>query len=366
MDIIKGKIKKPIKTVVYGTEGIGKSTFASCFPDPLFIDTEGSTGELDVARFAAPTSWQMLLSEIQYVISNKPCKTLVIDTADWAERLCARNLCAIRGWSGIEDAGYGKGYVYLAEEFGKMLNLLEDVISAGINVTITAHAKINKFEQPDELGAYDRWELKLEKKTAPMLKEWADMILFANYLTYSIAVDKEGKKRKAQGGKRVMYTTHHPCWDAKNRYGLDEQLPFEFSAIAHVFGYAEPQQVTAPQINPKTEQETMLHQPKEKPLDQVIAEGPSTDTQIYTENGIDLTDAINYTSEPYQGIPKALIDLMKVNHISEDQVRKAVALKKYFPENMPIKDYPQDFVDAVLIAAWPKVMEMINEIVLPF
>lgn len=370
MNITKGKIKKAVKTVIYGTEGIGKSTFASCFPDPLFIDTEGSTGELDVARFDAPTSWPMLLSEIQYVINNRPCKTLVIDTADWAERLCVRNLCAAKGWSGIEDTGYGKGYVYLAEEFGKMFNLLQDVISVGINVTITAHAKINKFEQPDELGAYDRWELKLEKKTAPMLKEWADMLLFANYLTYSVAVDKEGKKRKAQGGKRVMYTTHHPCWDAKNRYGLDEQLPFEFSSIAHIFGDVQPQPASVPRYQPHIEQKPVapqppVQQPIQQPLDQAIAEGPSTETQIYTDKGVDQTSSIDYTAEPYQGLPKALIDLMKENHVSEEQIRKVVATK-YYPEDMPIKKYDPGFIDGVLIGAWPQILEMINDKELPF
>lgn len=370
MNITKGKIKKAVKTVIYGTEGIGKSTFASCFPDPLFIDTEGSTGELDVARFDAPTSWPMLLSEIQYVINNRPCKTLVIDTADWAERLCVSNLCATKGWSGIEDTGYGKGYVYLAEEFGKMLNLLQDVISVGINVTITAHAKINKFEQPDELGAYDRWELKLEKKTAPMLKEWADMLLFANYLTYSVAVDKEGKKRKAQGGKRVMYTTHHPCWDAKNRYGLDEQLPFEFSSIAHIFGDIQSQPASIPQCQPHIEQKPVapqppVQQPIQKPLDQSIAEGPSTETQIYTDNGVDQTSPIDYTAEPYQGLPKALIDLMKESHVSEAQIRKVVATK-YYPEDMPIKKYDPGFINGVLIGAWPQILEMIDDKELPF
>lgn len=370
MNITKGKIKKAVKTVIYGTEGIGKSTFASCFPDPLFIDTEGSTGELDVARFDAPTSWPMLLSEIQYVINNRPCKTLVIDTADWAERLCVRNLCATKGWSGIEDTGYGKGYVYLAEEFGKMLNLLQDVINVGINVTITAHAKISKFEQPDELGAYDRWELKLEKKTAPMLKEWADMLLFANYLTYSVAVDKEGKKRKAQGGKRVMYTTHHPCWDAKNRYDLDEQLPFEFSSIAHIFGDVQPQSASVPQYQPHIEQKPVapqppVQQPIQQPLDQAIAEGPSTETQIYTDKGVDQTSPIDYTAEPYKGLPKALIDLMKENHVSEEQIRKVVATK-YYPEDMPIKKYEPGFIDGVLIGAWPQILEMIDDKELPF
>ena len=81
-------------------------------------------------------------------------------------------------------------------------------------MVLTAHAQIRKFEQPDELGAYDRWELKLGKKTSsqtsPLIKEWADMLLFANYKTFSVAVDDKGKKRKAQGGEQG-YVYLAPC-----------------------------------------------------------------------------------------------------------------------------------------------------------
>ena len=111
MNITRGKIQSAKKVVIYGAEGIGKSTFAAQFPDPLFIDTEGSTKELDVARFDKPSSWAMLLSQIDHVIANKPCKTLVIDTIDWAEALCIESVCAAHGKKGIEDFGYGNGYM---------------------------------------------------------------------------------------------------------------------------------------------------------------------------------------------------------------------------------------------------------------
>ena len=226
MKITKGIIPCAKKVVIYGPEGIGKSTFASQFPDPVFIDTEGSTNSMDVARLPKPTSWQMLLEEIQYVKDHPDvCKTLVIDTVDWAESMCIQSICDKHQKSGIEDFGYGNGYVYTKEEMGRFLNQLSEVVEVGVNVVLTAHAQIRKFEQPDELGAYDRWELKLGKKTSsqtsPLIKEWADMLLFANYKTFSIAVDDKGQKRKAQGGERVLYTSHHACWDAKNRYGLE-------------------------------------------------------------------------------------------------------------------------------------------------
>ena len=237
MNITTGKRKRAQKVVVYGTEGIGKTTFASHFPSPVFIDTEGSTDHLDVARTDKPTSWQMLISFVkEFATMPGFYRTLVIDTIDWAEQLCVEYICAKHDKSGIEDFGYGNGYVFVREEMGRFLNLLDEVINAGMNVVLTAHAQIRKFEQPDELGAYDRFELKLGKKTgsqtSPLIKEWADMVLFANYKNEIITT--QTNKKKATNGKRLMYATHNPAWDAKNRHGLPDMMPFEYSQIAHV------------------------------------------------------------------------------------------------------------------------------------
>ena len=107
-------------------------------------------------------------------------------------------------------------------------------IDSGKNIVIVAHAAMRKFEQPDEMGAYDRWELKLSKKTAPLIKEWADMVLFMNYKN-NIVEDPKTKSKKAVGGKRIMYATHSPTYDAKNRFGLPDSMDADFSEIAHIF-----------------------------------------------------------------------------------------------------------------------------------
>ena len=186
MKISKGpKSNKPVKCVVYGPEGIGKSTFAAAFPDPLFIDTEGSTDLMDVKRFDRAPNWPTLLLQVQAVKQNpNVCRTLVLDTADWAERMCEDLVCRRGNQESIEGFGYGKGYTMVKEEFAKMLDLLTDVNGLGINIVITAHAIIRKFEKPEEMGAFDRYELKAGNKAgnqiAAILKEWADMVLFAN------------------------------------------------------------------------------------------------------------------------------------------------------------------------------------------
>ncbi len=108
--VSSGVIHAPVKVVLYGPEGIGKSTFAAKFPSPVFIDTEGGTKKLNVNRLPQPTSWAMLMDEANEVrLGHIPCGTLVIDTADWAERLCIRAVCDRANVKGIEDFGYGKG-----------------------------------------------------------------------------------------------------------------------------------------------------------------------------------------------------------------------------------------------------------------
>lgn len=361
MEIIRGKIPCAKKVVIYGPEGIGKSTFASQFPNPVFIDTEGSTNAMDVARLPKATSWRMLLEQVDYIRTHPDtCKTLVIDTIDWAEQMCVQHICDKHQKSGIEDFGYGNGYVYVKEEFGRFLNRLSEVVESGTNVVLTAHAQIRKFEQPDELGAYDRWELKLGKKTAsqtsPLVKEWADMLLFANYKTFSIAVDDKGQKRKAQGGKRVMYTAHHACWDAKNRYGLPEELPFEYGAIAHIFQETHPeQQVKAsvpeteiPRSNPPAETKESVQEEKQM-MPPVQKRPPEKKEEHRSDPVID------------PAIPQALRDLMQVNKVDEWDVQNVVAARGYFPSDMPIRDYPEDFIQGVLVGAWDQVFHMIQE-----
>lgn len=370
MEIIRGKIDRAKKVVVYGPEGIGKSTFASKFPDPVFIDTEGSTGSMDVARFQKPSSWQMLNDQIDYVIQHPDtCRTLIIDTVDWAEQMCIEDVCSKHQKKGIEDFGYGNGYVYVKEEMGKWLNKLSDVIDKGVHVVLTAHAQIRKFEQPDELGAYDRYELKLGKKTSsqtsPLIKEWADMLLFANYKTISVATDDKGKKHKAQGGRRVMYTAHHPCWDAKNRYDLPEELPFEYAAIAHVIAD------TAQNVKTPTEQPVMPPRRDpvpEEPIKSKEDHVPPSNTHNTVQEPLPLEGEQTSLpidqkpiSERLVGVPPALRDLMLANDVDEWDIQNVVAYRGYFPSDMPISDYPEDFVAGVLVGAWEQVFGMIKE-----
>lgn len=360
MEIIKGKVPCAKKVLIYGPEGIGKSTFASRFPEPLFIDTEGSTKEMDVSRTPAPTSWAMLMEQASYV-KNHPdiCRTLVIDTLDWAEQMCVEHVCAKYGKTGIEDFGYGNGYVYAKEEFGRFLNRLEEIVKTGTHIVLTAHAQMRKFEQPDEIGAYDRWELKLGKKTtsqtSPLVKEWADMVLFANYKTFSVAVDDKGKKHKAQGGARVMYTTHHPCWDAKNRYGLPDEMPFEYKGIAYIFAGAEPAEKPPVQDIPAGKEKT-------EKLEGSVGSGTGMESagKESMNAGTDEKKLKLFVDSNPDNIPQALKDLMQENGVSEWDIQNVVAARGYYPGDTPVEKYDSRFIQGVLIGAWEKMYDMIQ------
>jgi hypothetical protein len=234
--IRRGKITRPQKAVVYGPEGVGKSTLAGRLPEPVFLDTEGGTHHLDVARFDSAATWEEITSAVaQLGKSEHPFKTLVIDTADWLEKRLTEYLCRKANKESIEDFGFGKGWVMLAEEFARFLHSLDALLDRGMHVVFLAHATVRKFEAPDQAGSYDRFELKLSKQVSPLLKEWADLVLFANYVTRTVEKDN-GKARGVGGKERVLFANHAAAYDAKNRHGLPDKLAFTIEALAPVFG----------------------------------------------------------------------------------------------------------------------------------
>lgn len=367
--ISKGIVPTAKKVVIYGPEGIGKTTFAARFPSPVFIDTEGSTKEYDVARFPAPTSWQMLMDEVAEVKKNPQiCRTLVIDTADWAEAACFAHVISVGQCKSIEDFGYGKGYVKAKEEFGRLLNELTEVVNVGVNVVVTAHAAMRKFEQPDEMGAYDRWEMKLytSQKTniAALLKEWADMVLFANYKTFAVKDGKSGKA-KAQGGQRVMYTTHHPCWDAKNRYGLPDMLPLDYEAIRAVIetGAADQPEKDIQVIS----QGSIFDHHEDVPAKSPAPEAPKANkgTKKPETKKEEPAAPVGFDVDP--AIPKNLRDLMIADGVTEWDIQNLMSVWGYVDSQMPVRDYIKivndgvSIIDGFLVPQWADIRKEIQK-----
>lgn len=361
-EIESGVKQKALKVVIYGPEGVGKSTLASQFPNALFIDTEDSTSHMDVKRLKKPTSFVELTQMVDWVKQSKPCSTLVIDTADWAQQLAENFVKSENNWKSIESPGYGEGYVKTREKWGNLLDKLTDVVNVGINVVLTAHTEIKKFEDPTENLAYDRYELKLAKRSnahiAGLTKEWADMVLFINYEVYAVKRDGMANKGQAQGGQRKMYTTHHPAYDAKNRFGLPESLPLDYSGIAHVIPdlvNVQTQPAPVQQVQPTTVVETP--QAQQLPVNEPFEPDNQPMTPAQEEILNDLEGPAYF--------PAPLKDLMFSNNVTEDEIRAVMGVRGHFPIDTPFENIAAttpEYFEGGLVANWEPVLQVIQDI----
>ncbi len=245
-NVVRGRSNKPPRVVIYGVGGIGKTTFASDAPNPIFLCTEEGTGALDVARFEPEpgrtvlASWNELLDCIDALLTQEhEFQTVVLDSIDFAEPLLWSHVGANvpddkgRKVESIVDYGFMKGERVHAPRFlRELLAGLDALHSKGIGVILIAHNKIKRFEPPDA-PAYDRYQLKLDDAAAAIVYDWADFVGFAQY---KVHVKTEGKgfdeRTRALGtGERILYTEERPAWAAKNRYGLPSELPLSWAAF---------------------------------------------------------------------------------------------------------------------------------------
>jgi len=237
LQITRGRRQAAVRGTIYGIEGIGKTTLATQFPAPLVLDTEDGTNHIDVAR-ASIHDWKSLtLALTELAVNAQGFKTIVIDSADWSEKLLIEWLLKTSGKKSIEDFGFGKGYTMVAEHWTRFLASCDVLIGQGINVVFVAHSTVKRTSPPDQTDGFDRYELKLTKQSAPLLREWCDLLLFCNYRTK--LVEGSDGRLKATGGKdRVMHAEHSAAWDAKNRFDLPAEMPMEIGQLAGIFGAA--------------------------------------------------------------------------------------------------------------------------------
>ena len=233
------------RVVIYGPEGIGKSTLAANnMPAPLFLDTEDGTCQLDVDRVPVRSiddlrdAMAALLAEAK--AGTCEYKSVVLDTADRLWMMCADYVCAENNWKDIEQPGYGKGYAVVAGKFRSLFGGFDKLMRAGLHVCIVCHAKVDRIVPPDNTE-YNKYLIKISapnkqaEQSREYVKEWCDTLLFCHY---QIAVDQE-KKRLVGGGNeatRVVSTVPTPAWEAKNRFGLPAELPMEAGVLAPLFG----------------------------------------------------------------------------------------------------------------------------------
>ena len=348
LNITRGRQTAAIKGLVYGVPGIGKTTFAAKWPGALFLDVEGSSEQLDnddISRIdPAPATYREFLSMIDQVAGDTMgFKTLVIDTADWLESMMIRQICQDAGISSIEkyEKGFGKGWTKVCETWAELLDKLDRIRKQkGMNILFVAHARIRKFEPADDV-AYDRYTLSQNEKSGDILKKWADIILFTKH-SVLVTENEDGKIKAHSNGKRMMYTTFNPCWDAKNRFGLPEELPFEFSKIAHIFRTVDP---VIPAATADAHQNAPESLPLVTPPEPPILPTEAAETPPVSAEQLNLISQIE--------------NLLKIDGIGYGELTKVVENKGIVPAGTPLQSYNIQTLQRI-IKGWAAIKNNVN------
>lgn len=224
--------------MLYGVQGVGKSTWAATAPDAVFVPTEEGLNDIECDRFPVVKSFDEFLSRLRRLgEAEHKYKTVVVDTLDWLEQLVWRKVCEEKGISSIEDIGFGKGYIAALDHWSKILVCLDYLRETkGLGVILLAHSRVERYENPETEG-YDRYTPQLHKRAAAIVQEWCDEVFFATYKVYTRSETEGTKKVKNStrgigGDERIVRCTEKPFAVAKNRLRMPDEIPMDYAVYA--------------------------------------------------------------------------------------------------------------------------------------
>ena len=315
-------MERGIKAIIYGVPGVGKTTLAAQFPAPYILDLEHGAERYNVPCNSDIETFQIF----KQVLKNIPegTRTLVVDTFDELEKMIVYYIMSRENVDSLNKVGggYGRGWLAVYEEFGRVINDLEAIrIKRGINIVLNGHSAIRHFEPPDSVG-YERYTFATYEKNKEMLIRWADIILFARF--DSIVVENGDSAKVKSSGKRVMYTVTNPCWEAKSRWKLPEKVPMEFAAIASIFPVADETAPQATQEPPKAagaSTPVAVPPPAEREPEATAATEPATPPE-----------PVNPNAELVQNIRT----LCNVSHLDEETLLAYITKRGVVPAGMKL------------------------------
>jgi hypothetical protein len=239
------KRKRPRRILLYGTRGIGKSTFGAMAPNPVFIPTEDGLEHISCKAFfsdrAPPicqTYGEVIACIAELYQAPHEFKTVVIDSLDWLERLVIDETCRRQKAQSLDELNkrsYGKGYDFTLPLWRDILSGLDALRNErGMTIIFISHFTTEKVRQPDT-DTFTRYSPKLHKESSDMVQEWCDEVLFASYKVFTTTIDEGFGRERAKGigtGERILKTTERPTHLAKNRLSLPDEMPLDWREYA--------------------------------------------------------------------------------------------------------------------------------------
>jgi hypothetical protein len=231
------KVVRPPRIFIYGEPKVGKSTFCSQAPNPLFLDIEGGLDAIETNHVRI-NSLQEFDEALDAVLNQEHgFNTLVIDSVDWLEKLIHTDICEKAKASSITDkrnqtTAYGNGYIMAQNAMRAYLAKLDAIRDAkGMAILMIGHSMVRKMEQPDS-EAYDSFVVKMHDKATAAVQEWCDVMAFARLKTMT---NSDGK---ASAGKRVLVMADTKYAVVGNRYNLPKEISLDWDEFSKSFSEA--------------------------------------------------------------------------------------------------------------------------------
>jgi hypothetical protein len=243
--VTKGKLWNPLRVVIHGPDGIGKTAFSVGARGPLYnkgsddsivLPTESGAEYIDVARFPLAETLEDVNAAIDELLNEgHQYRKLVVDSLDWLEGLARDYVCRKHSKKNIEDFGFGKGQSLVFDEMRALVLKLERLRAAkGMHIIGTAHTVVKNFKNP-EGDNFDRYELKLQSSNnaniAGLWREWPEFVLFTNFEVLTNK-EKDGQVKGISTGERFIFTQRTAAYDAKSRIAIAPRLPLEWGGFA--------------------------------------------------------------------------------------------------------------------------------------
>jgi Cdc6-like AAA superfamily ATPase len=238
---------RPPRTLIYGPPGMGKTSLASEWPDPVFLQVEdGTPAGLELTSFGHLTTFDEVMGCVAALYNeDSDRKTVVLDSLDRLEPMVWQKTCSLRGWETIETPGYGKGYAESDQTWRELIEGLNALrYERGMNIVYVAHSTVVTIDDP-MTQSYSRFDIRLHKRATAIFQDEVDAILFLNQdvVVKSETVKKGARTRADGGGNRWIYAAPRPAYVAKNRYGIADKIVFErgkgYKALAPSFPQPE-------------------------------------------------------------------------------------------------------------------------------
>ncbi len=230
MEIENTRVLKPIKMIVYGDNGVGKSYFASCSKNPIFLDLEGNVDHLAIPKQRLNSYSDVLEFLHSLLEQDHSYKTVVIDSLDTLHSFVMEDVTMKHR---KEELGYGKDFRFCQNEFTEICKVMDKIRNhKGMNIILIAHARINQFKNPLST-VYDRWETTLNEKVFRILLDWSNCVFFA-FKEMGLKEDNyaPGKRQLAYNlPTRWLYTEGNSAYYAKNVYDLPEKIEMDWDIL---------------------------------------------------------------------------------------------------------------------------------------